>query len=97
MGWHPSQLRHSAATEIRKQFGLEAAQVALGQAIRSRPRGGWGQSPINHGGRRARRRGIPKADVAQNLLDYHALGWFDEDDLIEAAYCPRSETAGLCH
>jgi len=25
--WHPNQLRHSAATEIRKRFGLEAAQV----------------------------------------------------------------------
>jgi integrase len=30
--WHPNRLRHSAATEIRKQFGLEAAQVALGHA-----------------------------------------------------------------
>jgi integrase len=30
--WHPNQLRHSAATAIRKQFGLEAAQVALGHA-----------------------------------------------------------------
>jgi len=30
--WHPHQLRHSKATEIRRQFGLEAAQVALGHA-----------------------------------------------------------------
>jgi integrase len=30
--WHPNQLRHSAATTIRKQFGLEAAQVILGHA-----------------------------------------------------------------
>jgi len=30
--WHPNQLRHSAATEIRKKFGLEAAQVTLGHA-----------------------------------------------------------------
>jgi hypothetical protein len=30
--WHPNQLRHAAATTIRKQFGLEAAQVALGHA-----------------------------------------------------------------
>jgi integrase len=28
--WHPHQLRHSAATELRKTFGLEAAQVILG-------------------------------------------------------------------
>ena len=28
--WHPHQLRHAAATEIRKRFGLEAAQVVLG-------------------------------------------------------------------
>jgi integrase len=30
--WSPNQLRHTAATEIRKQFGLEAAQVALGHS-----------------------------------------------------------------
>jgi integrase len=28
--WSPNQLRHAAATEIRKKFGLEAAQVILG-------------------------------------------------------------------
>jgi integrase len=30
--WHANQLRHSKATEIRRQFGLEAAQVILGHA-----------------------------------------------------------------
>jgi site-specific recombinase XerC len=30
--WSPNQLRHSAATEIRKRFGLEAAQVTLGHS-----------------------------------------------------------------
>jgi integrase len=30
--WHPNQLRHSAATVIRRQFGLEAAQTVLGHA-----------------------------------------------------------------
>lgn len=30
--WHPNQLRHLHATEVRRQFGLEAAQVALGHA-----------------------------------------------------------------
>jgi integrase len=30
--WHPYQLRHSAATTIRKHFGLEAAQIALGHS-----------------------------------------------------------------
>lgn len=30
--WSPNQLRHTAATEIRKRFGLEAAQVILGHA-----------------------------------------------------------------
>jgi hypothetical protein len=30
--WHPNQLRHAHATEVRKRFGLEAAQVALGHA-----------------------------------------------------------------
>jgi integrase len=30
--WSPNQLRHSRGTEVRKQFGLEAAQVVLGHA-----------------------------------------------------------------
>jgi integrase len=30
--WSPNQLRHSAGTEIRRQYGLEAAQVVLGHA-----------------------------------------------------------------
>jgi integrase len=30
--WHPNQLRHSAATEIRRRFGLEGAQTVLGHA-----------------------------------------------------------------
>lgn len=28
--WHPNQLRHTAATRIRKDYGLEAARVILG-------------------------------------------------------------------
>lgn len=28
--WNPNQLRHTFATQIRKKFGLDAAQVALG-------------------------------------------------------------------
>jgi integrase len=28
--WHPHQLRHTVASEIRKQFGLDAARAALG-------------------------------------------------------------------
>lgn len=30
--WHPNQLRHSFATRVRKDFGVEAAQVGLGHA-----------------------------------------------------------------
>ncbi|MBP3959536.1 tyrosine-type recombinase/integrase [Gemmata sp. G18] len=30
--WHPNQLRHLLATEVRKTFGLEAAQVVLGHS-----------------------------------------------------------------
>jgi integrase len=30
--WHPHQLRHSAATIIRKKFGIEAAQAVLGHS-----------------------------------------------------------------
>ncbi|MCH8853321.1 MAG: site-specific integrase [Planctomycetes bacterium] len=30
--WHPNQLRHTSGTKVRKQFGLEAAQVHLGHA-----------------------------------------------------------------
>ena len=28
--WHPHQLRHTRATEIRRRYGLEGAQVVLG-------------------------------------------------------------------
>jgi integrase len=30
--WAPNQLRHSAATEVRQKFGLEAAQTVLGHS-----------------------------------------------------------------
>jgi integrase len=30
--WSPNQLRHTAATEIRKRFGIEASRVILGHA-----------------------------------------------------------------
>lgn len=30
--WHPNQLRHSRATEVRRAYGIEGAQVLLGQA-----------------------------------------------------------------
>jgi integrase len=30
--WHPNQLRHTTATKVREQFGLEAAQVILGHS-----------------------------------------------------------------
>jgi integrase len=30
--WHPNQLRHAKATRLRKEHGLEAAQVVLGHA-----------------------------------------------------------------
>ena len=30
--WHPYQLRHSFATLVRREHGLEAAQVLLGHA-----------------------------------------------------------------
>jgi integrase len=28
--WHPNQLRHNAATRLRREFGLDAARVILG-------------------------------------------------------------------
>jgi integrase len=28
--WHPHQLRHNAATQLRRAFGIDAAQVILG-------------------------------------------------------------------
>jgi len=28
--WHPHQIRHTLATELRKEYGLEGAQVVLG-------------------------------------------------------------------
>ena len=30
--WHPYQLRHSAATRIRREHGIEAARVLLGHS-----------------------------------------------------------------
>jgi integrase len=33
--WHPHRLRHSSATDIRRQFGIEAAQHVLGHATLS--------------------------------------------------------------
>ncbi len=33
--WSPNRLRHSAATEVRRDFGLEAAQCVLGHASAS--------------------------------------------------------------
>jgi len=30
--WHPHQLRHSAATSLRREFGLDAARVILGHS-----------------------------------------------------------------
>ena len=30
--WHKAQLRHNAATRIRREFGLEAAQLVLGHS-----------------------------------------------------------------
>ncbi len=30
--WSPNRLRHTAATEVRKEFGLEGAQIILGHA-----------------------------------------------------------------
>jgi len=33
--WSPNQLQHTAATDIRRRFGLEASQVILGHASAS--------------------------------------------------------------
>jgi site-specific recombinase XerD len=30
--WHPNQLRHAFATTVRREYGLEAAQVLLGHS-----------------------------------------------------------------
>ena len=30
--WHPNQLRHLHGTEVRRRFGLEAAQATLGHS-----------------------------------------------------------------
>ncbi len=30
--WHPNQLRHSAATRIRREFGLETTKAVLGHS-----------------------------------------------------------------
>lgn len=30
--WHPNRLRHAFATVVRREYGLEAAQVTLGHS-----------------------------------------------------------------
>ena len=30
--WHPNQLRHTAATIIRREFGIETARIQLGHS-----------------------------------------------------------------
>ena len=30
--WHPNQLRHNAATNLRKEYGVELARIILGHA-----------------------------------------------------------------
>ncbi|MBI1901755.1 MAG: site-specific integrase [Planctomycetia bacterium] len=30
--WHPHQLRHNAATSLRREFGIEVARIILGHA-----------------------------------------------------------------
>jgi integrase len=30
--WHPNQLRHLAATRLRKEFGLDVARAVLGHS-----------------------------------------------------------------
>jgi integrase len=30
--WHPNQLRHNAATRLRKEFGLDVARAVLGHS-----------------------------------------------------------------
>jgi integrase len=30
--WHPHQLRHTAATELRRAYGVEATRIVLGHA-----------------------------------------------------------------
>jgi integrase len=31
-GWHPHQLRHDAATRLRREFGLDTARAVLGHS-----------------------------------------------------------------
>jgi len=33
--WHPHQLRHNAATVLRKEYGIEVAKIILGHATLS--------------------------------------------------------------
>ena len=46
--WHPNQLRHNAATRLRREFGLDMARAVLGHSSAGRDGGlcgaGRGQS-----------------------------------------------------
>jgi integrase len=52
--WSPNQLRHTAATAIRQQYGLEASQVVLGHATADVTQiyaaADWGQGGPNRAG-----------------------------------------------
>ena len=56
--WHPHQLRHNAATRLRKEFGLEVAQFITRAPIRLRDpdlrRARQGHSACRGGGARMR-------------------------------------------
>ncbi len=77
--WHPHQLRHNAATEIRKEFGAEMARIILGHrhlkvteiyaenregAARHAPPGG-GAARVRPGRRRAASRDGPSRGLPQ--------------------------------
>ena len=43
--WRPFQLRHNAATELRKEFGLDAGRIIpWGESRPCRDRTPWGES-----------------------------------------------------
>ncbi|MEZ5952366.1 MAG: hypothetical protein R3C12_24890 [Planctomycetaceae bacterium] len=43
--WFPLQLRHSRATELNENFGIEAAAVTLGRRVRRNDSGVCGEKP----------------------------------------------------
>ena len=72
--WTPNRLRHSAATRIREQFGLEAASVTLGHA-RMNQTEIYAKKNYELAARVAREVGLQPVELVVFLTPPQRMGW----------------------